>query len=312
MVSLAHSAILGLVVVPVVATLAFAIGYRRHFLRIPEMTGVGSTAAGNRFGWLGWALDHTILRTPFERGSARFVWKTFFRSERHGLIMAGFGGWGVVLASQAMLRAKESAPTPGDTIISADALSVPLILTFCVIVGMRLAFEIPVELRANWIFRFLLDSDHHESKATARRVILLAVIPPMILVGSPAYVYFGGWASGVLHTLLVLIWSVVLTEVLLFRFRKIPFTCELPVFRQHTPVGVVLAALGLVFFAFVTSDFEHWALAHPIRMLIFVPWPMGILLTLRHFQSDSTEFDRRLVFEEAPQSVFDGLLRLEE
>ncbi|HTZ95217.1 MAG TPA: hypothetical protein VMB18_02395 [Terriglobales bacterium] len=309
---LAHSAILGLAVAPVVATLAFAVGYRRHFLRIPEMSGTGSTEVGNRFGWLGKALNHTIFQTPFQRGSARFVWKTLFRSERHALIMAGLGGWGVVLASQAMLRARESTPVPGDPIISADALSVPLILAFCVIVGMRLAFEIPIELRANWIFRLLLDSDHHESKVVARQTILLAAVPPMILVALPIYVHLGGWTTGLLHTLLVLTWSAILTEALLFRFRKVPFTCALPVFRQHTPVGVILAALGLVFFAFVTSDFEHWALAHPVRMLMFVPWPVGILLTLHHFQSDSTEFDRRLVFEETPQSVFDGLLRLEE
>ena len=311
MAALARSAILGLGAALAVASLAYAISYQRHFVRIPEMSDTGSALIGHGFHWLGKVLDRTVLATPFQRGCARFVWKTLFRSERHSLIMAGFGGWGVVLASQAMLRAQESQP-PGDTILSADALSVPLILVFCIIVGMRLAFEIPVELRANWIFRFLLDSEEHESKGTAHRIILLAVVPPMIFVALPLYTYLGGWVTGLLHTLLVLTWSVVLTEALLFRFRKVPFTCVLPVFRQHAPVGVILGALGLFFFAFVTSDFEHWALARPIRMLVFLPWPAGVLGLLRYFQFDSRDVDHQLVFEEAPQSVFDGLLRLEE
>jgi hypothetical protein len=312
MVSLSRSAILGLGGSLAVAILAYAVSYRRHFVRIPEMSDTGRTEVGHGFHWLRVVLDHTILRTPFQRGCARFVWKTLFRSERHGLIMAGFGGWGVVLASQALLRAREAQPIPNDAVFSADALSIPLILAFCVTVGMRLAFEIPVELRANWTFRFLLDSDRHESKTSARQIILLAIVPPVILVALPLYIYLGGWETGLLHILLVLTWSAVLTEALLFRFRKVPFTCALPVFRQHAPVGVILAVLAFVFFAFVTADFEHWALAEPIRMLWFAPWPVGILLALRHFQSDTTEFDRRLVFEEAPQSVFDGLLRLGE
>jgi hypothetical protein len=177
---------------------------------------------------------------------------------------------------------------------------------------MRLAFEIPRELRANWTFRFLLDSESHECKPSARRIILLAVLPPALLLGLPIYAYLGGWVVAVLHMLLVLTWSIVLMEVLLFRFRKVPFTCALPVFRQHAPVGVILGTLAFVFFAFVTADFEHWALARPIWMLVFVPWPSAILLLLHYWQSDSTEVDSQLVFEEAPQSVFDGLLRLGE
>lgn len=309
---LARTALLGLDIALAVAVLTYAISYRRHFVRIPEMLDTGSTHIGSGFWWLGKVLDHTILRTPFQRGYARFVWKTLLRSERHGLIMAGFGGWGVVLASQALLRAREAQPIANDTVLSADALAIPLILAFCLIVGMRLAFEIPVELRANWTFRFLLDSERHECKASARQIIFLAIVPPVILVALPAYVDLGGWTAALLHILLVLTWAAVLTEALLFRFRKVPFTCALPVFRQHAPVGVILGALAFVFFAFVTSDFEHWALARPIRMLVFLPWPAGILGLLRYFEGDVRDVDRRLVFEEAPQSVFDGLLRLNE
>jgi hypothetical protein len=114
MMALSRSAIAGLGIALAVAILAYATGYRKHFVRIPEMSDTGSAQIGYGFHWLGTMLDRTILRTPFQRGCARFVWKTLFRSERHGLIMAGFGGWGVVLASQAMLRASESQPAPGD------------------------------------------------------------------------------------------------------------------------------------------------------------------------------------------------------
>lgn len=310
--SLAEFAAFGLLGAIVIAVLAYAIGYRRHFLRIPELADTGSAGVGRGFHWLGRMLDRTLLRNAFQRATVRFVYKTLFRSERHVLVLAGFAGWGLVLASQAMLRAKESAPIPGYSKVSADALSVPLILAFCVILGLRMTFEIPVELRANWIFRFLLDTDHHECKPVARKMTALVIVPPIVFVVFPVYAYLGGWKTGALHALLVLTWSLVLSELLLFRFRKIPFTCAMPVFRQHAPVAVIIGVFGFFFFAILTADFEQWSLASPLRMLIFVPWPMAILLWLHYFQIDSTESDRKLVFEDAAPSVFDGLLRLEE
>jgi hypothetical protein len=310
--SLAHRAVAGIAAVIAVAILSYAVGYRRHFLRIPELSESGNAQVTSKFGWLGRLIDRAVLRTPFQRGGVRFAWKTLLRSERHALILAGFTGWGLVLASQAMLRAREFIPAANEFGISSDALSVPLILAFCVIIGVRLTFEIPVELRANWIFRFLLDADQHECKPTARKIIALLVVPSIIFLVVPIYAYLGFWKTGVMHGLLVLIWSCVLAELLLFRFRKIPFTCALPVFRQHAPVAVILGIFGFFFFAILTADFEHWALARPVRMLIFVPWPAAILLWLHYLQIDSPGRDHKLVFEDDPPSVFDGLLRLEE
>jgi hypothetical protein len=293
--SLGRSAIIGFGMAIVISMVAYAVSYRRYFIRIPEMSETPRLQARPSFAWVGAGLDRIFLRTPFQRGCGRFIWKTLLRSERHGLVIAGLGGWGLVLASQAILRASERSDL-GDRVVSADALSVPLILVFCMVIGMRLAFEIPVDLRANWIFRLLLDPRKHECAVTARRMILLTLAPLVVMV-FPVFTYLGGWEVGILHTILVSAWTVGLTELLLVRFRKIPFTCSFPLFEQHAVVTAMAGLLGYFCFAPLTADFEHWALAVPLRMLVLLVPGAGVWLLIRHIRGEMIEFEKQLVFE---------------
>src|ERR1019366_8543805 len=84
------------------------------------------------------------------------------------------------------------------------------VLAFFIIVGLRMVFEIPVELRSNWIFRLMLDAEKHECEPLARKVILVSVLPWALLVSFPIYAYLGGWAVGCLHTLIFVAWSLLL------------------------------------------------------------------------------------------------------
>jgi len=303
MAALSHIALPGLGSVLVLAICVYAVGYRRYFVRIAEMTDAVPVKGRSRLGQLGKLVDRSILRTPFQRGCAHFVWKTLFRSEPHRLLLAGIGGLGVVLASQALLAAFESASPYGT--ISADALSIPFILAFCIIVGLRIVFEIPIELRSNWIFQLMVDAGKHECEPMARKVILLCVLPWVFLIVIPVYSYvgsraLGNWTIGILHGLMVATWSVLLTSALLLRFRKLPFTCSLPLFRQHSIVTVLGCLMGFFLFAGVTPQFESWALSDPVRMAVIVPVAALVWYVLYRIRSNTLEIDKTLVFEEAP------------
>src|SRR6202023_303615 len=112
--------------------------------------------------------------------------------------------------------------------LSPDALSIPFILSFLMIVGLRLLFEIPVDLRSNWIFQLMLDRGGEECEPLARRVILILMLPWLLPITFSLYLDLEGWIVACLHTLLVATWAVLLTNIVLIRFRKLPFTCSLP------------------------------------------------------------------------------------
>lgn len=305
--ALARLALPGFAAVIVIAFCVYAVGYRRHFIRIAEMTEGPSIERAMKRSRLGAWFDRWVLRTPFQRGGFRFVWKTLFRSESHRLVLAGIGGLGLVLASQALLSAFENGEPAGKAMVSADGLSIPLVLAFFIIVGLRMVFEIPVELRSNWIFRLMLDAEKHECEPLARKVILVSVLPWALLVSFPIYAYLGGWTVGCLHTLIFVAWSLLLTDAVLIRFRKLPFTCSFPLFEQHSIVTLLGCVFAFFLFAVVTPQVESWAFVEPARMILFVPLAAVGWYVPRHIRHTALDVERALIFEEAPTRAVEVL-----
>jgi hypothetical protein len=307
MMELARLTFPGIAVLGVIALGMYAVSYRRHFLRIAEMTeGTAATQIrGN--ARLGRLLDRFLLRTPFRRACFRFVRSTLLRSEPHRLMLTGIAGLALVLASQALMEAFEGTKSLRRAALTPAALSIPFILGFLIVAGMRLVFEIPVELRANWIFQLMLDRDRQESAPLAGRVILLAVLPWILAINFPLYLYLEGIAIASLHTLLVVTWTMLLTNIVLVRFRKLPFTCTLPVFKQHSIVIVLSFCFGYLVYAVSTPEFESSALLEPLRLLSLLPVVSVAWYIPRYLAKSTIDIEKRLIFEESPTQTVEAL-----
>jgi hypothetical protein len=288
----------------------YAISYRRHFVRIGEMS-EGGISIHSRSSRVSTWLDRVILKTPFQKACFRFVRSTLLRSEAHRLVLTGIGGLGLVLASQALMESFDRAKSARQVALTPGALSLPFILSFVLILGLRLVFEMPAELRANWLFQLMVDSDRQESEPLARKVILLALVPATVAILFPTYVYLAGIVVATIHTVVVLTWAVLLTNVVLLRFRKLPFTCTMPVFKQHSIVIAVTFCFGYLLYAVSTPQFESSAMVHPLRFVILIPIATAAWCIPHYVGKNTMEFDRKLIFEEAgPRTV--ELLRLSE
>jgi hypothetical protein len=308
---LSKLALPGVAAVVVVALCAYAVGYQRHFVRIAESADTSATARSPRPSRLGGLLDHWLLRTPFQKGCFRFVCRTLLRSEAHRLVVTAIGGLSLVLASQALMDAFENAKSWRQAMLSPAALSIPFILSFLVIVGLRLVFEIPVELRANWTFQLMLDQDGEECEPLARRVILIVLLPGLLAITFPLYLYAEGWVIACLHTLLVATSAVLLTNIVLIRFRKLPFTCALPLFKQHSFVTLLSVVFGFLLYALSTPEFESSALVNPVRMIGLLPVAAVAWYIPHHLAKSTIDIERKLIFEESPTQTIQ-VLRLSE
>jgi hypothetical protein len=297
----------GLATVAGLALGAYAVSYHRHFVRIAETADTSASLLGRGPRRVGVLLERLALRTPFQKGCFQFVCKTLLRSETHRLVLTAVGGLGLVLASQALLDGFENAKSWREAALSPGALSIPFILSFLIIVGLRVVFEIPAELRSNWIFQLMIDPDRQESGRLARRVILILVLPWLVAIAFPAYAYLEGWTVACLHTLLVVTWAVLLTNIVLIRFRKIPFTCTLPLFQQHSFVTLLSCCFGFLLYAGSTPEFESSALAEPLRMLSFAPVAVLGWYIPHYFAKSATAMERKLIYEEAPTQTIEAL-----
>ena len=301
----------GVAAVVGVALCAYAVSYQRHFVRIAEIADTTAAARSPGASHLGVLLDDLMLRTPFQKGGFRFVCKTLVRSEAHRLVITAIGGLSLVLASQALMDAFENTKSWRQATLSADALSIPFILSFLMIVGLRLVFEIPADLRSNWIFQLMLDRDGEECEPLARKVILILLLPWQLALTFLLYLYVQGWVIACLHTLLVATWAVLLTNIVLIRFRKLPFTCTLPLFKQHSFVTLLSVCFGFLLYAVHTPEFESSALANPLRMIGLVPVAAVAWYIPHHLAKSASDIERKLIFEESPTQTIQAL-RLSE
>jgi hypothetical protein len=304
---LSRLALPGVAAVVAIALCAYAVGYQRHFVRIAEIADATAAARNPRTWRLGTLLDRLVLRTPFQRGCFRFVYRTLLRSEAHRLVLTAIGGLSLVLASQALMDAFANAKSWRQAALSANALSIPFIISFLVVVGLRLVFEIPAELRSNWIFQLMLDRDGEECEPLARKVILTLLLPGLLAITFPVYVDLEGWRVACLHTLLVTTWTVLLTNVVLIRFRKLPFTCTLPLFKQHSFVTLLSVCFGFLLYATSTPEFEASALAEPARMIGLIPVAAVAWYIPHHLAKSTIDIERKLIFEESPTHAFETL-----
>lgn len=287
-----------------IAMIAYAVSFRRSFIRIPEMADAGplprTTASLARlapsFG--------SVLHMPTQRACYKFAARTILRSGQHLQIFLGMQALGIVVIACVLASALNAAAIFSGTIPPLQFLTIPFILSYCAVVGVRLAFEIPTELRANWIFQFWLDRDRDEARGVGRSVLLafsLSWIAPACFLLT---LKFWGWRIAALHTAILAACTCALAELLLVRFRKIPFTCTTPPFTSNAGLIGVGYVTGFIVFANQIVEIERWSLESPVRALWFVVIVALAYWAPHAYRKRLLQMDKDLIFEEAPASQF--------
>ena len=287
-----------------VALIAYALSFRRAFIRIPEMADAGPLPRFRHSVSPLAPFHKAILRNAPQRACYHFVAKTLLRSDGHLQILLGFAALGLVLSAETLSSARDLHSLVRGRTPSAEYLSAPFILAYCVIVGIRFAFEMPADLRANWIFRFWLDPNQQHARAIARRVLLLFSLPWLAPAAFLSVLFFWGWTAALLHAAVLIACIIVFVEAMLIRFRKIPFTCSYPAFQSHSGLIFVAYLFGFLFFTDYLPQMEHWSLLNPWQSILFAPLLGAGLLTLRQYRKQMLDMDKTLIFEESSPSVF--------
>ncbi|HEY2360394.1 MAG TPA: hypothetical protein VGK36_04725 [Candidatus Angelobacter sp.] len=292
------------IAVAILAPLVYVLSYYRYFIRIPETLDTTLRSRAPRILFPMRLMDWFVLRSAYERATYRFAMKTLLRNDRHSLIFGGFASLGIVIASQTLLSTVNQKPGAAP---SAAMISVPFTLAYFLICGLRFVFDLPAELRANWVHRAILDSEQQAPADSARKVILTFVLPWILIVCLPLYLYSWGWTVGIALIAVLIAGSYLLADVLLRRFTKIPFACAYPPWKQSATVIVLFYVLGLWAFASLLPGLEHALLLKSVWYL----WVLVLILKtarliLRRLRDDDPR-SRILVFEEAPDMPFELL-----
>jgi hypothetical protein len=283
--------------------LFYGTSYWRHFCRISEVAEPVLSGPGRTGQFVGRWFDRLALRSPFNRACFHFAGKTLARSQRHALLLAGFVGLGIAIAMQDVTTNWNAAPHSGAYLPSATVLSAPLAIVFFLLSGLAFVFGVPAELSANWIFQVAGEFAGGAAQPAARRLMLIFLAPVMIVTAS-VYSALWGLGIGIGHTAFLLAASLLLVEVLLVGYHKIPFACSYAAGKNN--VGLVLATYFLAFFCFATglAHLEHWALeSKSSRLVALIGLAVASLLGLRRYANQLAGGECTLIFKDESEAV---------
>ena len=221
---LARRAIIGFLVAISGSGMAFLLCHVRTLRRIVEEPDIMPTRRGIR-----WSLP---LGNSTQTAVAHFSIRTLLRSRQHRAIVCfylgvGFGivilylKSGIAQKTLKLLAANDSWHQPGVPLIASS------IVVICgAVLGTRVAFSMPADIRANWIFRLLPLQQLPDCISGARRGLLLLACLPACLASAVLFVSIWPWRPALLHSGILALLSLVLAQAAMLTFRKIPFTCS--------------------------------------------------------------------------------------
>jgi hypothetical protein len=299
---MAHTALQALAAAFLLMVAAYAMAYRRSFAGVMES---GRAPSQQRIlsAVLGFLDLFSRNAGGFVRACHRFTVRAMLRSEAHRMCIGVAAGLGWLLAIQQVSSQSE-----------ISQMAAPLTAAYLLILGLRIAFEIPAGIAANWVFRATLHPHAHQGMIAGTGApgrVIVSFLAPLVL--APAFLLAclrWGFPMAVIHTLYVLALSLGLSEVLLAGYRKIPLTSPMPGFRDNFLALCVIQVVGFELFTELGARLEWWLFGHPWRFAL-VPLAMAGAWRWNRRRiaeaREAGELEETLTFESVPAPVVERL-----
>ena len=214
------------------------------------------------------------------RGVVVFVVASLLRSRRHRLIVTTYLGMAIAIGTMSLIagsiRGTIALDHPG-----VSLLSLPLVLTFFMALGLRSAFAIPTDIDANWPFRLARPTVMAAIDATVIAILLVGALPIAAAASAGAIVLGWGLRLSAAVGAINLLSAIVLVEWALSDWRKVPFTCGYLTDAESLKSRWLSRIVPLILFAFVNAAVQRNALRSTHAFLWYVGVAAAAIAVLR-------------------------------
>jgi hypothetical protein len=286
---LAQRAWTGLAAVVSVAAVSYTLSYWRTLRKIVEEPDIALAPAHLR--WL------PRFGTPTQTAIGQFSVRTLARSKQHRLILGLYLGIGLAFTSLLLKGSPSTMSNPWreKSMLLWAASSMMMVLAA---VGMRVAFGLPLDLRANWIFRIIGVRDGLESLAASRRALLLLSVLPVWLATAVACLVLWPGRQNLAHLVILGILGMIVADICLLRFPKIPFTCSYLPGKSRFHM-VFLGAYGVLLGGSEAAKLEQHALRQTGGIALMLVLLVIVWIAVRRITvALATRAEQELRFEE--------------
>ena len=278
-----------------------------YFLRLAQVAGIAGAVsfavAVGSYMFLYRRLERVIFRagTTSDRSSRQrarflgpakpqadtaavgsFIRATLTRSPLHQSIVVIIAACGAALVLNGLVSNwLAGAASDGPPPLAPIVIWAAFVLVFTMNVAVRAALVLPIELRANWIFRMTEDESTRaeELSTVVRTLILLGVVLPLAII-FPLQWAMLGWRAVPCMSIAVLC-GVVLVELHMTEWRRIPFTCSYEPGRQLMWQEMVMGIAAFVAFTTIGPPLAWYSSSHPVGWLAVMTMLCAVLLYLR-------------------------------
>jgi CubicO group peptidase (beta-lactamase class C family) len=266
---LARHAWIGLGVALSATAAAYALAYARTLRKIVEEPDIVAGARGGT--WLP-RFGNSVVTAIVQ-----FSVRTLARSRLHRMILAFYIGVAFALV---IAMVKNGAPpnqlpdapaTDPWSQVNEPLLAATITLMGFAIIGMRVAFSLPLDLRANWIFRVTGARRVPQCLVAARRSLLLLSAAPVWVASAVCCLWLWPWLAAAGHLAVLAAIALILSELCLHGFHKIPFTCSYLPGKSQAHLAI-LGGCSLLWLIILSVVYERQALQDPVQ---FVPALIG-------------------------------------
>ncbi len=298
---LARRAWIGLAIAGCGAVAAYLICYFRTLRKIVEQPDITPGVRG--VNWLprfGNSLDTAV---------GQFSVRTLLRSRQHRVILAFYLGIGLAITIFFM-RTPEvrqiSAATASDPWhqVSVPLLASSILIMAAWMVGIRVVFSMPLDLRANWIFRVTPVRGGPECLVAKRRALYALSLVPVWAGSAVLFLSLWPWRAAVGHLIVLGLLGMTIADLSLHGIQKLPFTCSYLPGKSKFHLAFIVCMALLLLLIFKAADWERLALGNPpgyTAMLAILA--IAAVLARRRTAALANSDDGELRFEEVPEPV---------
>jgi hypothetical protein len=227
----------------------------------------------------------TFVRRPVVRSMFVFGVASLARSRRHTIQLATYLGMAIALAVLKLIP--PVLKLRGNLVLDEPrtyTLAVPLVLIFFAVFGLRAAFQIPTELDGNWVFRLAQPTVRDAVRASRWLILVLGVLP-ISLVWLLVTVTMWPAQAAIGSTLFDLTIGLLLTELALSNWTKIPFASAHEPATETLKSKAAFYVTALLMYQFIVPEIQIRALRSWRTTLMQVGILAIIVVALRVWRS---------------------------
>jgi hypothetical protein len=253
-----------------------------------------------------WSLLRLLARSPRREAVMDFMAKTLVRSRAHRLLwMVYLGAAAAVLLNSSLIDGAMFTGSGGwDKALEFLVLFWPLACSVVVLNGFRHVLSVPADLRANWIFQITESQGRAEWMSAVERFVIAYAVAPIYLALFQVAGYVLGWPLAVRMTVLQLLVSLSIFELLFYSWQKLPFTCSyIP--GERPLVGVVAKYMAMLcavvpILSVMIAVASQVSFLFPVYLAIFG----GLWIWQRRRRREGWG-QAKLIYEDSPEIVTD-------